>query len=252
MAVAEIARRQLSERARAECDRLLAVNALPDSATFVTASVWADDLKAKGVRAYDEWHYKDLPLEEGAVGHAPPKSANVEWAIEQCEKTLRSPAAPDSEKARALKFLIHFVGDAHQPLHCVGRYTNLNPDGDQGGNRHLLEGGKYRNLHAYWDSGAGLFEDIARPLTTEGEKQLAAIVDEALKANPVDKLPGAKVLRPAVWIQEGYALAKEAVYVIPENSAPTDRYRQSVQRHSRRQVALAGVRLAALLNDIYK
>ena len=48
--------------------------------------------------------------------------------------------------------LIHFVGDIHQPLHCVSRYTKKHPNGDRGGNDFKLQHGQYRNLHLLWDA----------------------------------------------------------------------------------------------------
>jgi hypothetical protein len=252
MAVADIAYRKLSNNAKTEVDRLLAIDALPESRTFVTASVWADDLKGFGVHAFDAWHYVDLPFSpDNTPLVQPEKRDNVEWAIGQCLSTLRSAKAPDVEKSRALKFLIHFVGDAHMPLHCTGRFTAENPTGDAGGNKFRLTG-KYRNLHAYWDSGAGMFEDIPRPLTSDGEKALRKMTDGITAAFPMEKMTEAQDLKVSDWIKEGFETAKAVCYSTPEGGTPSDEYKSKAQETSKQKVALAGYRLAALLNDIYK
>jgi hypothetical protein len=252
MVVADIAYRKLSDHAKSEVDRLLAIDALPESRTFATASVWADDLKGFGVHAFDAWHYVDLPFSpDNTPLVQPEKRDNVEWAIGQCLSTLRSAKAPDVEKSRALKFLIHFVGDAHMPLHCTGRFTAANPDGDAGGNKFRLTG-KYRNLHAYWDSGAGMFEDIPRPLTSDGEKALHKMSDDFTAAYPLDKLTEAEDLKVSDWIKEGFETAKASCYSTPEGAAPNDEYRDKAQAICKQKVALGGYRLAGLLNDIFK
>src|SRR5438105_2834870 len=122
MVVAEIAYRRLTPQAKAAIDRLIALDSEPINATFVTGACWADDLKTYGVHAYDTWHYIDLPF--STDGTALPKemaSEDVVWAMDQCARTLRSKSAPDVEKARMLRFLLHFVGDIHMQLHCVSR-----------------------------------------------------------------------------------------------------------------------------------
>src|SRR5438132_10178926 len=78
MVVAEIAYRRLSAHAKAEVDRLIAIDAPANSNTFVTAACWADDLKALGVHAYDEWHFVDVPFSPDGMALPPvEKSGNV-------------------------------------------------------------------------------------------------------------------------------------------------------------------------------
>lgn len=253
MLVAQIAYDRLSPRAKAEVDRLLAFDAIPESRTFVEAACWADDIKKKDIRAYDEWHYIDVAFSSDNTPLPPlEKAGNVQWALAQCDRILRSPKAPDSEKARMLRFLIHFVGDVHQPLHCVSRFTKLLPDGDKGGNSFLLKGGQARNLHAFWDSGAGLFGDsMARPLDANAEKTLRSLAEDVTKANPAETLAGASNITFKDWVAEGAELARTKVYATTEGEAPSEEYTKTAREACRRQVALAGYRLAALLNKIY-
>lgn len=252
MVVAQIAYDRLNPAARAEVDRLIAIDALTESNTFVTAAAWADDIKLLDIHLYDEWHYLDIPFSPDNTTLPPvEKAGNVQWAIDQCVRTLRSHKAPDVEKARALRFLIHFVGDAHQPLHCTTRVTAAHPAGDRGGNDYLVSGGRLRNLHMVWDSAVGLFEDVKRPLDEEATKTIRRFADRAVTANPPASFANLSVMDSRKWIEEGTALAQSVVYTTPEGQALSDEYKKKTQDTSLRQIALAGYRLATLLNDIY-
>lgn len=252
MVVAQIAYDRLNANAKAETDRLLAIDALPQSRTFVTAAAWADDLKLMDVHFYDEWHYLDIPFSPDNTPLPPTqKVGNVEWAIDQCIRTLRSAKAPDAEKARSLRFLLHFVGDAHQPLHCTTRVTAAHPTGDRGGNDFLVSAGRLRNLHMYWDSAVGLFEDVKRPMDAESEKTVHAFAERAITSNPPSSFTNLGESHAHKWIEEGSALAQAQVYTTPEGMPPSDEYKKKTQDTAFRQIALAGYRLADLLNTIY-
>jgi hypothetical protein len=252
MVVANIAYQRLNATAKAEVDRLLTIDALPESKTFVTASVWADDLKSMGVHAHDEWHYLDIPFSpDNSPLPSVERSGNVEWAIGQCVQTLKSAKAPDGEKARALKFLIHFVGDVHQPLHCTARVTKAFPNGDRGGNDFAVKAGRLKNLHSYWDSAAGLFEDVKRPMDSEGEKTINGYSDRATKDNPPSSFQNLTETSYRKWVEEGSALAQSQVYATTEGAEPTDDYKTKAQKTCFRQIALAGYRLADLINAIF-
>lgn len=256
MVVAQIAYRGLTGKAKAEVDRLLAIGAEPQSATFVTAGCWPDDLKGYGIRAYDEWHYTNRPLlMPGTPPPALSKCPDVVWALNQCTPVLRSKKAPDAEKARMLRFLIHFVGDVHQPLHCVSRYKLVNgkPVGDRGGNDFTIIGVSSDNLHSYWDSGLGLLTAVKRPLTASGAKKIEKLADEVMQAFPKSSVP--EWSKPGVtsWVTEGVRVAKNVCYKgITETEPPSAAYKQAGREAARRRLALAGYRLANLLNAIYR
>ncbi len=250
--VAEIAYRRLNATAKAEMERLLAIDSLPASRTFVTAAAWADDLKTLDVHAYDDWHYLDVPFSPDGTPLPPmEKTNNVEWAMRQCMTTLKSAKAPDAEKARMLRFLLHFVGDAHQPLHCTTRITKAHPMGDRGGNDYLIKAGRMRNLHMYWDSAVGLFEDVKRPMDAEAERTITGFADRATSANPPGGFPNLSESSFMKWIGEGSTLAQSVVYATPEGEEPGKEYKKKTQDTAFRQIALAGYRLADLLNGIY-
>ena len=87
---------------------------------FITAGCYMDDMRAAPGYAYSKWHFIDVPYTADGSGYAEPQPPHVVWAIEQAASTLlKNPAAPDDQKAEAVAMLMHFVGDVHQPLHCV-------------------------------------------------------------------------------------------------------------------------------------
>ena len=261
MVVAQIAYERLEPAVRERVDELSKIGAEPENATFVTGACWPDDLKTVGIKTYNDWHFLDIPFSsDGTRLPAARAKINVVWAMNQCVFTLkkRAPdprfpnvalrAVPDNEKARALRFLTHLVGDAHQPMHCVSRFSKAHPKGDRGGNDFGL--GK-TNLHLFWDEGGGLFSTIElRPLSADSERAIRGLADKISKSNP--PTAQARNLDFGQWAQQGFLLAQNIAYKTPENRAPSAQYIQRVQKTSAERVALAGYRLAALLNRIFE
>ncbi len=132
MVVASIAYRNLTPKVRQRAEELLKFVADEKSNTFITASCWADDHKNNADR---EWHYIDLHFRADGTPTAnrKPPTENVVWAIEKFSRVLADKRAKPEERGIALRYLLHFVGDIHQPLHCVARDTDLFPNGDRGG-----------------------------------------------------------------------------------------------------------------------
>lgn len=83
------------------------------------AARWPDDIR--GDRAWDhpEWHYINAPLTRDGVSGSPPAAPNILTALEQASEVLQKPSSTDAEKAVALCWVFHLVGDVHQPLHAV-------------------------------------------------------------------------------------------------------------------------------------
>lgn len=139
--VARLAETQLSPAARSEVQRLLA---LEPGASMENISTWADNNRDTTT---GPWHYVNLPrgnCHYEAARDCPQGQCVVE-AIEQQSKVLAS-NAPDAERLLALKYLVHFMGDVHQPLHA-------GHEDDRGGNRYQLQAFMAgTNLHAIWDT----------------------------------------------------------------------------------------------------
>lgn len=251
MVVAQIAYLRLTPAAKARVDQLGKIAAMPRTNTFVTAACWPDDLRSAD-NYYNEWHYIDRPFSpDGTALPTEMPQENVQWAIQQCVKTLKSKKTSDKEKARALRFLLHFVGDVHMPLHCTSRYTAEQQQGDAGGNGFKITAGESKNLHHFWDSALGLLGEVKRPLNADGEAAILALANGILGDNPPESLPEWKERKVEKWVDEGFALARTVVYEgITEGQAPSAEYVARGRTLARKRLALAGYRLAELLNDV--
>ena len=264
-AVAQIAYDNLTPEAKGEVGTLITVvGQFYSINTFVDGAPWADWLKSDNVTAYNNWHYIDQPIIQGNCevcqmnASATVKSAfsaqppNVVWAIQQAEQVLTTPASSrypqqsSFEKSMFLLFLEHFVGDIHQPLHAVELYSRAYPTGDQGGNLYRIHSTIADNLHSFWDQGGGVFPSSSM---TDGQiKMLAAQIE---KKYPQGSLQGVSDLVPVDWAAESKNIAQTFVYTLPANTAPTMAYVHKTRTISEQRVALAGYRLAGLLNQFF-
>jgi len=229
----------------------------PVAPDFVQAACWADDEKPTN-GLFNTWHYINLPL---VIDRPPlnrlinnPTSGTVVWAIETLKKTLASSNASPIDVARALYLLIHFVGDLHQPLHATTLFSDKFPTGDVGGNEYKINYQNYKNLHAFWDSGANLWpDDPQRPLAPTAAQKLNSTASELMRKYPPstfgDRLKDYKVEN---WAYESFAIARDVAYKAPQapSALPTD-YIKSAQDACAAQVALGGYRLAQIIHDIF-
>ena len=276
MVVGQIAYLRLSPAAKARVDRLLVTP--PDRRPLihlcagyytpqtceklydpVTVGVWMDDFRGDSLTdEYDPWHYVNYrPFFDG-IPERPevgPEPVNVLDRLNFIINTLRRATNRDKTDAEMLGFLFHLVGDVHQPLHAATRYSQKNPDGDAGGNGFSIQmppETRVRNLHAYWDAAAGLFnfQSPPRPLDEAGRARIRALADELTKKYPAESLPFREV-EPHVWVEESNRLAREFAYVrIREGEAPSAAYAREAQEIAGRRIALAGYRLAEVLNRV--
>ena len=207
------------------------------------ASVWADEYR-KDRRETGPWHYIDIPLADSKIDLARecPNGDCVIVKTEQFLTVLKDPNADKDAKAQALKFVIHFVGDLHQPLHDED-------NNDKGGNTRLVQLGSHvpppgltDNLHWLWDT--GLIERI-----NSNDQALAEII--RLKITDADLTAWAQG-GVADWILEAHRLAQTAAYQGLGNANPaviTPEYERQADQVIETQLARAGVRLAFLLNN---
>lgn len=246
---------------------------MADSAT------WADDLRSVQPET-SQWHYIDIPRDapRSAMAESCPASTGcVTSAIEHQMELLRRDDADARKRADALRFVIHFVGDLHQPLHCVS-------NNDLGGNCIPVEffgnppvekNPQYEsyapNLHGIWDSAI-----IQRLKGTESVAQWAAALDQQFSAHAGRwEKQGVNV---EAWAWESHELADSVVYAklpvaIPveepqpvrgcsdDNHVSTrllklheqvsQRYFDAVAPTVNEQIAKAGIRLAMILNQIW-
>lgn len=231
--IAEIATHYLTPEAKAGVHALLGDETLADVAS------WADEVK--GDPDY-EWsiplHYANV--EPGAEAFVlerdcPPEGCVVR-AIIDYTALLRSQEASTSEKAEALKFLVHFVADIHQPLH-VSRAR------DRGGNDIAVEFFHDKtNLHRVWDSG------LIRRMKREWKQYAADLLDAITPEQMVD---WSRRTNPVDWATESYRLALSHAYAIPKDGQLGQEYLDRNIPVVEERLKMAGIRLAALLNKVF-
>jgi hypothetical protein len=234
----------------------------------VTIAVWMDDFRGDSLNdPYGVWHYVDYPFFDGVPENplVGPESENalarINWATNSLREELahekREDAGRAKREAELTGFLYHLVGDVHQPLHATARVTAAHPEGDQGGNLFKIQmpqETRITNLHAFWDAAGGAFgfQSPKRPLDQAGKARILALAEELMKENPADSIPESKNLDPHDWVMESYNLARAVTYKnITEGSAPTPAYTEEAQKLSRKRLALAGYRLAGVLNSLF-
>lgn len=273
MLVASIAYERLNPTAKAHCDELVKVlqRDYPYTNHFLAAATWPDDLKGEGVHAYDAWHYTNIPYNPDHISLGKSPEVNVVWAINNCQSTLRRSSARPVEKARALGFLIHCVGDIHQPLHSTSMHSNACPGGDLGGNKYDIKD-SHRHLHQLWDDACGLTSDLNdvnpygedREALTDGEmnriKEMGVDLTETYPENSFAELDE---LDPDFWALESHKLAVKFGYHgsngqlngrnlhLEPGGKPSKHYIAQGQRISGQQIALGGYRLSRLINGIW-
>jgi hypothetical protein len=256
--VSAIAYERLNPMAKAKVDALTkTIRFCGKTYDGTNLGTWMDDIKADST--HDDlrvWHYIDIPFFDGVP--ADPKLnfgkedavTRLNWAVESLRKGLGS----DKKDAELLGYIYHLAGDLHQPLHAVTRVTAAHKDGDAGGNAFKLAGvAEVDNLHAYWDSAAGAFNywRPSRPFDNFERRRFETYVRQLVAAYPADAMPEAKELDPQKWALESNELARTFVYSLPENSQPSPAYEAKARDVARRRIALAGYRLANLLNSLY-
>lgn len=255
MVVAAIAESKLTPRAKSMATDLLKVGGTPRTSTFVTAACWADDTKT---RDNGPWHYINQHFRDDNRPTAnQPLPENVVWAIERFRAVLADARQPAQARADALRYLLHFVGDIHQPLHTVARDTEEHPEGDRGGNLFPVQRPpgwteEPRQLHLLWDFGCGAFMPVGRPLDTEGQRTIRDQAAAIIREFPPSKFAELRQMDPMQWAREGLTLAKGYVYTMRPGDVPSQQYLEQGARLCRKRAALAGYRLAALLNAVLK
>ena len=171
---------------------------------------------------------------------------------------------------------IHFLGDIHQPLHCVAHCDSYSPKGDAGGNLFYVDNGNYsanvKNLHSFWDSGAGQFDEIQDGGTElEQAKEIPGVSKRIMQEFSQDYFlkAGFKISSNIAddgtflkWGEESFDLAKHVAYDPSLTRTASchgnktcakipDAYRETAQTLIRKRIALGGYRLAAFIEEFY-
>ena len=241
--VAAIADTQLSGLARAQVREILG-----GAESLDEAANWPDEMRSAPGDFWQKtatpWHY--VTLNGITYDHAPPEGDALQ-ALDHFRSVLRDPKASLADKQLALRFVVHLVGDLHQPLH-VGKCC------DKGGNDVKVSWfGKPTNLHAVWDS--SLVDEEQLSFT-----ELAAKLERHVSnQNVLDWWD----LNPRDWIRESAEIRDTLYSSVPKPAKGKKRgKRRAVPELSytyvykftpvmERRLSQAGVRLAAYLNDIF-
>jgi hypothetical protein len=225
---------------------------------FMLAARWPDDVRRNAEYHRGPWHYINFPFkpagQPATVTAPPPAEPNILTAYAENLAIVKGDGAA-GEKAVALCWLMHLVGDAHQPLHTVSLFTTEYPVGDRGGNRIFIRarpGGAILNLHKLWDGlilGAGRFTDARNEAT-----RLRLREDLAH-----EKLPELSEQSFERWAQESFELAKRLAYLdgkslgspTRDNATPVlpEGYLAKAKAVAERRIVLAGYRLADVLRE---
>lgn len=206
--------------------------------TIAKSAVWADHIRPHRKETFS-YHYINLPL--GSERYDPARDElegpTIIKATERFAAELADRSRSASEREEALKFLLHFVGDLHQPLHCASNH-------DAGGNAtHVRLNGKAMNLHHLWDMEIISFSGL-------NDKQYAEVLrDKVAQLSPADRtaIESGTIVD---WVMETHRLASGA-YQLPENRHLDDSYLAAHQGTVEQQLIKAIVRLTLLLNRAF-
>jgi hypothetical protein len=290
--VAWIAYRLLTPAAKAKVDAMLQADTdthLTD-ADFAARATWADKYRDEAnctlhYTATKNWHFVDLeisgadlagvcnPFPKLPAGAPASQGAANDCAydkINQFKTELANPATDPAERLMALKFVMHFVGDIHQPLHA-------SDDHNSGGNCEqvrLADGSRKFALHHYWDTetvDALLRADSAATPADQAPHAVSNATIQSVGGKWLTQIKAADRTALAkgdtkAWVMESYGVAKSVAYKLPPHDAckpgdtpttyaaftlPLD-YQKTANTTTKRQIQTAGVRLAAVLNEVLK
>jgi len=223
--VGEIAERKLNPKVK------LIVNDLLDGESMANASTWADEIKSDPLyKQYNPWHYVNMPLDKEYSDIQKNQSGDIVSTLKESIKILKNPESTKELKSFYLKFLIHLVGDIHQPLH-TGRFE------DRGGNDIKLSFlGKSTNFHIVWD--VHIIEHL--------NMNYLELSDELINMRDVDYS-----LDPDNWVFETHQDVK-ILYAEIQNINEIDvDYINDKIPFIKHKLFKAGSTLAAVLNDIF-
>ncbi len=232
-AIASIAQKHISANAAAGVSSLLGGSSMADIAS------WADQVRNQA--AYKNtapWHFLDLPAglnyDQFKAAVLSQSEPNIYSAIIKCEATVSNASAPEIERREALMFLVHLVGDAHQPMHVSRRE-------DKGGNLVQVRfDGRGTNLHSVWDT---------RLIDHEGlsDQQIALEYDQATDQQIKQWQSGDEM----VWLWESYQISSRLYQEAEaDNNFGSDYYNTHIGIVHRR-IDQAGIRLAGVLDKIF-
>ncbi len=235
--ISRLATQHMTEKARGALAELLG-----PTETIADASTWADRYRSDHQETAP-WHYVDVPLDEPAYnpkwsGDDPKKGCVVD-KINEFRNVLKDKSKPVEERARALRFLIHFIEDMHQPCH-------VGDNKDRGGNdTQVWFFDRETNMHSLWDGG------ILARFSTEEDFWLKELTVLPSPQSPETIASG----RVEDWATESLLAAREAYAEPPtgqrikSGAKLGEKYLEKNLPVVKQRMHLAALRLAAVLNE---
>ncbi|HWK05818.1 MAG TPA: S1/P1 nuclease [Puia sp.] len=234
--IGKIAENHLSAKAKAAVQELLGDQSLAD------VSTWADEVRSQPeYKRTAPWHFLNLPLglsymefEQQVKGMT---GENVYSALQTNEQVLLDKGTTRTQKTEALKFIVHFVGDLHQPMH-ISRAE------DKGGNTIQLNyEGKGVNLHSLWDTYLLEHQGLSYEQLAEKYDRVSARQIKQWQSDPLIK-----------WMWESYEISSQLYAEVDRmNSRSIDEaYYQAHIATIGERIQKAGIRLAGMLNELFK
>jgi hypothetical protein len=214
-----------------------AISQLLINEDLAEASTYADEMRSNPSEFWKKtanpWHYVNVFDGKTYSDVAPPPEGNAATALDMFSKQLTSQQSSFAEKQLALRFIVHIIGDLHQPFHAGNGL-------DRGGNDvKLMFFWEDSNLHRVWDSG---LIDRQKLSYTEWTKILSRKISEQQAKEWMEA-------DPKVWIAES---AKLRVNLYPDNDKLSWDYQYQNLPIVKQRLQMGGVRIAAYLNALFK
>ena len=230
-----IARQQLTPQAAAVGDLLKG-----EGGTLAEVSTWADEVRRQYEYAWSApLHFVNIP--SGAAGYDAVRDCRdgkcVVAAIKRYTAVLRDSNSRRQDKIEALKFLVHFVGDIHQPLQAI-------KEGKGANDYKVFFFTQNTNLHSVWDSGI-----IRRALRGQGWTVYGKEIQSKISSQR--RQQWARQLDPAAWANESYELAYKTALLYPKSGELGQDYFDRNRPIVEQRLTMAEIRLAALLNQVF-
>ncbi len=228
--IGEVAQEYLTRKAEKAILKLL------DGEGLALVSNFADEIKAdRSFSKFNAWHYVNFPADKKYTDVAPSKHGDLIKGIEKCIVIIKDKNSTLKDKSFYLKMLVHLVGDLHQPLHA-GRKE------DKGGNDIQVRWfGEGTNLHRVWDS--NLINSFGMSYTE------FATTFPKLSKKEVKKIQEGSIY---TWVEESQDLANEIYESVEVGEKLGYQYTYKYTGTLRAQLQKGGLRLAKILNDIFK
>lgn len=226
----EVAQQNLSRKARKAIDKLL------DGQSLALVSTFGDDIKAdRQYKNFSAWHYVNFPSDKKYGDVEPSEYGDLITGIEKCIGIVKDEKSSQEDKAFYLKLLVHLVGDLHQPMH-VGRLE------DKGGNDIQVQWfNRGSNLHKLWD--LNMIEDYGMSYTELAESlpRLTKVQKKFIQQGTIYD-----------WVEESQDIANELYDSVELGEKLYYRYSYVWWGTVEKQLQKGGLRLAKILNEMYK